>query len=137
MRRVDEKISSPLRTAIITLFVGVAVGAVASHSLWGTRSASTISASSSDRMADGSEQLYTCGMHPNVMQKGPGICPICNMKLTPLKADQGSATGEASKERKILYWRAPMDPNYISDKPGRSPMGMGLVPVYADEESSS
>jgi Cu(I)/Ag(I) efflux system membrane fusion protein/cobalt-zinc-cadmium efflux system membrane fusion protein len=59
------------------------------------------------------------------------------MKLTPLKADQGSATGEASKERKILYWRAPMDPNYISDKPGRSPMGMGLVPVYADEESSS
>ena len=36
-------------------------------------------------------------------------------------------------ERRILYWRAPMDPNYTSDRPGRSPMGMELVPVYADE----
>lgn len=36
-------------------------------------------------------------------------------------------------ERKILYWRAPMDPNYISDKPGKSPMGMDPIPVYEDE----
>ena len=36
-------------------------------------------------------------------------------------------------EREILYWRAPMDPNYTSDRPGKSPMGMDLVPVYADE----
>jgi len=37
-----------------------------------------------------------------------------------------------SGEREILYWKAPMDPNYRSDKPGKSPMGMDLVPVYAD-----
>lgn len=36
-------------------------------------------------------------------------------------------------EREILYWKAPMDPNYRSDEPGKSPMGMELVPVYADE----
>lgn len=36
-------------------------------------------------------------------------------------------------ERQILYWKAPMDPNYRSDKPGKSPMGMDLVPVYAGE----
>ncbi len=35
-------------------------------------------------------------------------------------------------ERKILYWVAPMDQNYRRDKPGKSPMGMDLVPVYAD-----
>lgn len=35
--------------------------------------------------------------------------------------------------REILYWVAPMDPNYRSDRPGKSPMGMDLVPVYADE----
>jgi Cu(I)/Ag(I) efflux system membrane fusion protein len=33
----------------------------------------------------------------------------------------------------ILYWQAPMDPGYRSDKPGKSPMGMELVPVYADD----
>ena len=35
-------------------------------------------------------------------------------------------------EREILYWRAPMDPNFTSERPGKSPMGMDLVPVYAD-----
>ncbi|NVK87641.1 MAG: efflux RND transporter periplasmic adaptor subunit [Gammaproteobacteria bacterium] len=33
---------------------------------------------------------------------------------------------------KPLYWVAPMDPNYRRDKPGKSPMGMDLVPVYEE-----
>lgn len=40
-------------------------------------------------------------------------------------------------ERKILYWRAPMDPTYISPEPGKSPMGMDLIPVYEEEEAAS
>lgn len=44
--------------------------------------------------------------------------------------------GEAeSKQREILYWVAPMDPNFRRDKPGKSPMGMDLVPVYAENSS--
>ena len=39
----------------------------------------------------------------------------------------------ADDEGEILYWVAPMDANYWRDKPGKSPMGMDLVPVYADE----
>ncbi len=39
----------------------------------------------------------------------------------------------SSGEREIVYWQAPMDPNYRRDEPGKSPMGMDLVPVYADE----
>jgi len=35
-------------------------------------------------------------------------------------------------EKKVLYWVAPMDPNYKRDQPGKSPMGMDLVPVYED-----
>ncbi len=46
--------------------------------------------------------------------------------------DAGSIGSEAG-EREILYWVAPMDPNYRRDEPGKSPMGMDLVPVYADE----
>jgi Cu(I)/Ag(I) efflux system membrane fusion protein len=38
-----------------------------------------------------------------------------------------------SSEPDVLYWVAPMDPNYRRDEPGKSPMGMDLVPVYADE----
>ena len=43
------------------------------------------------------------------------------------------AESEASTDREILYWVAPMDSNYRRDEPGKSPMGMDLVPVYADE----
>jgi Cu(I)/Ag(I) efflux system membrane fusion protein len=38
--------------------------------------------------------------------------------------------------REVLYWVAPMDPTYRRDEPGRSPMGMDLVPVYADAAGS-
>jgi Cu(I)/Ag(I) efflux system membrane fusion protein/cobalt-zinc-cadmium efflux system membrane fusion protein len=34
--------------------------------------------------------------------------------------------------KKIKYWAAPMDPAYIRNEPGKSPMGMDLVPVYEE-----
>ena len=41
-----------------------------------------------------------------------------------------------SEEKKPLYLVAPMDSNYRRDKPGKSPMGMDLIPVYEDESST-
>src|SRR5262249_20893471 len=84
----------------------------------------------------------------------PGTCPICHMDLTPLKVDGAAAStvpsasqeltgmamgtapeqaAEVGQPRKVKYWWDPMmKPPYISDKPGKSPMGMDLVPVYED-----
>lgn len=76
---------------------------------------------------------YTCGMHPFIIQNGPGNCPICQMELTPVKSTQTTATSLPPGERKIKYWVAPMDPSYIRDQPGKSPMGMDLVAVYEDQ----
>lgn len=47
--------------------------------------------------------------------------------------EKGASKTETTSERKILYWRAPMNPTEIYDKPGKSAMGMDLVPVYEDE----
>jgi len=85
-----------------------------------------------------SEELFACGMHPNVIQEGPGNCPICGMNLTPINSPTSNSNTDnisSSREKEILYYRAPMDPTYISPKPGKSPMGMDLVPVYAGEEA--
>ena len=41
-----------------------------------------------------------------------------------------SSMGSTSAEKKILYWVAPMDPNFRRPGPGKSAMGMDLVPVY-------
>lgn len=44
-------------------------------------------------------------------------------------------TARSADEKKVLYWVAPMDPNYRRDGPGKSPMGMDLIPVYEGEEA--
>lgn len=78
--------------------------------------------------------LYTCAMHPQVVRDQPGPCPICGMELTPLPAQRVRQAAETKSERKVKYWWDPMmNPPYISDRPGKSPMGMDLVPVYEDE----
>jgi Cu(I)/Ag(I) efflux system membrane fusion protein/cobalt-zinc-cadmium efflux system membrane fusion protein len=84
------------------------------------------------------EGLWTCGMHPEVIQESPdGGCPICGMDLTPMKAPpEAGASSATGAQRKIKYWVAPMDPSYIRDGPGKSPMGMDLVPVYEDEAAN-
>ena len=78
-------------------------------------------------------EQYTCGMHPMIIVDEPGSCPICHMDLTPIKTETSGTAMETSVERKIKYWQAPMDPTYIRDEPGKSPMGMDLVPVYEDQ----
>ncbi len=47
-----------------------------------------------------------------------------------------NTTGQQA-ERKIAYWRAPMNPTEIYDQSGKSAMGMDLVPVYEDEVDSN
>ncbi|MES0372189.1 MAG: efflux RND transporter periplasmic adaptor subunit, partial [Mariprofundaceae bacterium] len=52
----------------------------------------------------------------------------------------GSETGTekiASKERKPLFYRNPMNPLITSPVPAKDEMGMKYIPVYADSETSS
>lgn len=55
--------------------------------------------------------------------------PTMDPDMTAVAEQAGTASDEP------LYWVAPMDPNYQRDKPGKSPMGMDLIPVYAEDLS--
>jgi Cu(I)/Ag(I) efflux system membrane fusion protein len=46
-------------------------------------------------------------------------------------------TQRETAKQEILYWVAPMDPNFRRDTPGKSPMGMDLIPVYANQEADA
>lgn len=48
-----------------------------------------------------------------------------------------SSTIDSSKANAPLYWVAPMDANYKRDKPGKSPMGMDLIPVYKSSQDTN
>ena len=78
--------------------------------------------------------LYTCGMHPWIIQDHPGNCPICGMKLLPIHQTGGSATAGV---RKILYYKSTMMAGETSPQPAKDSMGMAMVPVYASQPDAS
>jgi Cu(I)/Ag(I) efflux system membrane fusion protein len=84
--------------------------------------------------ASGAKTLYTCGMHPQIIQDHPGNCPICGMKLTPVRKQAGTGT---SGERKIAYYKSSMNPGETSPQPGKDSMGMDMVPVYEGAANES
>ncbi len=61
---------------------------------------------------------------------GPGL-----MGSTALAVQKELKAGMVDPKtgKKIKYWVAPMDPTYIRNQPGKSPMGMDLVPVYEEQ----
>ena len=146
--------------AVVVLLLVAVAGGIYAGTRWhrtigpmlGMKADDSSASTEGARTGDG-QQLWTCGMHPQVIQDHPGDCPICHMKLTPLKMDGGVSThdhgamtqngpgtlqGPGGAERKVKYWWDPMlSPPYISDKPGKSPMGMDLIPVYEDEGSTT
>ena len=86
-----------------------------------------------DAPEDQEKTVYVSPMHPWIVSDEPGQCPICGMDLVPQAAGEAGSDSSDPAEREIAYWRAPMNPAEIYDKPGKSAMGMDLVPVYEDE----
>ena len=74
-----------------------------------------------------------------VMSKtGPGFNHTGSTPIPPKEAaaQESPKAGmiDPKTGKRIKYWVAPMDPTYIRNEPGKSPMGMDLVPVYEEEE---
>ena len=84
--------------------------------------------------------LYTCSMHPQVVQDHPGDCPICGMKLVQMRRQSppvsGNAKSSGAADRKIKYYKSTMLLGEISQTPRKDSMGMDMVPVYEGEEES-
>src|SRR5512141_499326 len=78
--------------------------------------------------------LYTCSMHPQVVQDHPGDCPICGMKLVPVRKQPSSPA--VTSNRKVKYYKSTMMIGEISQTPRKDSMGMDMVPVYEGEEES-
>jgi Cu(I)/Ag(I) efflux system membrane fusion protein len=57
------------------------------------------------------------------------------MKLVKMKGSAKKESASSGKERKIAFYRSPMDPKQTSPVPRKDEMGMDYVPVYEDENS--
>src|SRR5512136_2991706 len=75
---------------------------------------------------DRTEAEYTCPMHPEVRQAGPGKCPTCGMALEPVTVPPPAARTE---------YTCPMHPEIVRDQPGSCPIcGMALEPRMVSRE---
>lgn len=82
------------------------------------------------------KQKYHCPMHPTYVSDRPGDCPICNMRLVPIKDDKAAAKAApkpAAGDDKMAQVKpgqfyCPMGAEHVQDKPGQCPKcGMELV----------
>ncbi len=48
--------------------------------------------------------IYTCPMHPEIEQVGPGDCPICGMALEPKNAMEGAEDTTELKDMSLRFW---------------------------------
>ncbi len=74
--------------------------------------------------------MFTCPMHPEIQQQGPGSCPKCGMALEPMGVPVVNSATE---------YVCPMHPEVVQDHPGNCPKcGMALEPrtLEADEDTS-
>ncbi|MCP4117434.1 MAG: efflux RND transporter periplasmic adaptor subunit [Desulfobacteraceae bacterium] len=86
-------------TALITALVTAGTG-IAWFKLMGYHAPHSISVPASGGTGAGeTKQLYTCGMHPWIITEEPGLCPICNMELTPRRGGDQGKPGEAGEIR--------------------------------------
>ena len=73
---------------------------------------------------------FTCPMHPEVREDGPGSCPKCGMALEPLTPAVAATRVE---------YTCPMHPEVVREEPGSCPIcGMALEPrtvTLAEEEN--
>jgi membrane fusion protein, copper/silver efflux system len=79
-------------------------------------------------------QMYQCPMHPDYTSDKPGNCPICGMNLVPVKTVKESGVRPVRAVKKTMF-RSSMNPNEVSDKPGKDSMGMEMVPFEMETKS--
>jgi Cu+-exporting ATPase len=78
-----------------------------------------------ERMVDGA--IYTCPMHPQIRQVGPGNCPICGMTLEPVTATAAVGPNRELADMTRRFWIGLILtlPVFILEMGGHIP-GLGL-----------
>jgi Cu(I)/Ag(I) efflux system membrane fusion protein len=98
----------------------------------------SVSAAAAPAAGD-SDAVYTCPMHPEVVQRGPGRCPDCRMFLVPragatATADAGTDAGAPAAESRLAAdATSDRQPTVYVRQSAARRLGIVAVPVTARE----
>jgi P-type Cu+ transporter len=78
--------------------------------------------------------LYTCPMHPQIVQEGPGHCPICGMTLEPMGAlPEDTDNPELIDFTRRLWVTAPLALVLLAMDMGAHVFGVDLLPFLSPQ----
>ena len=78
--------------------------------------------------------LYTCPMHPQIVQEGPGHCPICGMALEPMGAlPEDTDNPELIDFTRRLWVAAPLALALLVLDMGAHVFGIDLLPFLSPQ----
>jgi P-type Cu+ transporter len=63
-----------------------------------------IEASDTGARIKAGEVLWTCPMHPQIVRKEPGNCPICGMTLEPMTPAAGDTVSPELRDMTRRFW---------------------------------
>ena len=116
-----------LLSALTLAFAGIILSGSGLLTRPAGKSCTEISTQQKDQVKKDStaKVIYTCSMHPEVMQTKAGKCPKCGMNLT-------------AKATVMKTYICPMHPEVVADKSGKCPKcGMNLVLKEPAKEKKS
>jgi Cu(I)/Ag(I) efflux system membrane fusion protein len=98
--RLDRVKKIIMKKNILYIAIALIIGLLGGYFLFGNSSEGAIQMSLSHEHSEESTnpQMWTCSMHPQIMQPEPGDCPICGMDL--IRAES-SGEGLAANEIKM------------------------------------
>ena len=95
-----------MKQRIILIAVAAIIGLGVGYVLFGTSHADTMEATEHDHETGSENQMWTCSMHPQIMQPEPGDCPICGMDLVEKENNNDAKSASLlpiSKERQQQF----------------------------------
>ncbi|RTE53756.1 efflux RND transporter periplasmic adaptor subunit [Arenibacter aquaticus] len=77
-----------MKKNILYIVIAALGGVIAGYLIFGMPGDTTMDQGHTHSEEMVSDGMWTCSMHPQIMQKEPGDCPICGMDLIPTETDQ-------------------------------------------------
>ena len=85
-----------MKRSIIYIGIAAIVGLGVGYLLFGNSGTDTMQMTEHDHSSEAG-QMWTCSMHPQIMQPEAGDCPICGMDLIPAEAGTDGLSPEQFK----------------------------------------
>ena len=132
----DKKRFGAVALVFGAIGIGILLAQFLPPDLLGLRHRASGSAMPEDTTGSGG-QLWTCGMHPHVIEEEPGQCPICGMNLTPMRGGGGTHT-DHDHAGSTDEWTCPDHPIIVESEPGTCPIdGIELIPAAGESAAGS